>query len=146
MESRSIDERGAILDLERRIVHLERSLYGHSLPVCGVATLVRFYLDAHQIIRHIEPDSAGAWVVSAYLWDVRTLVLLGRQVNDPFPFRPFLAAVDICVLRGIPGAEEARAHLLSVSQDLLTAEGLELLEPRDVMGQLRLGEALTRIG
>lgn len=145
MEGRSVDERGSILDLERRVAHLERGLYGHSLPLCSVPTLVRLYLDAHRVAQRFDPDFAAAWVAQAYLWDVRTLVLLGRQVSDPFPFRPFLAATDICVLHGIPGAEDARAHLLSVSQDLLLAEGLELLEPRDVMGRLRLDEALSRL-
>lgn len=124
---------------------LEERTYGHSLPSAGVPLLVRCYLDAHRVLRVWEPASAVLWVAQAYLWDVRTFVVLGRHLRDPYPFRPLLAAVDLCVLHGIPGAEAACAHLESVSQDLLRAQGLGLVEPRDVMVTLRLGEALTRL-
>lgn len=140
-----LDDRAKILDLERRVDLLERGLYGHSAPQCGASLLTRCYLEAHRALRKIEPEKAGTWVAVAYLLDVRALVALGRYVNDPYPYRPFLAVLDICALHSVPSAFAARTHLESVAQDLLTAQGLELIRPRDTMGRLRLHEALSRL-
>ncbi len=146
MNDLSIDAQASIFDLERRVRLLEKGLYGHAAPQCSIVLLTRCYLEAHRAIREIDQDSGAVWVAQTYLWDARALVQLGRKVNDPFPYRPFLAVVDICVTRGVPGAEEAREHLESVSQDVLTAQGLELVRPRDTMQRLRLTEALQRLG
>jgi hypothetical protein len=145
MNDLPIDVTAKILDLERRVALLERGLYGHTTPQCGAALLTRCYLEAHRVRKRIDRESASIWVAQAYLWDVRALVALGRHVNDPYPYRPFLAVLDVCVLNGIPGAEDARTHLEAVSQDLLVAQGLELVRPRDTMGKLRLQEVLTRL-
>jgi hypothetical protein len=145
MNELSVDTRATISDLERRVRLLEEGLYGHSAPQCSTVVLMRCYIEAHRAIREIDQESGGIWVAQAYLWDVRALVSLGRHVNDPYPYRPFLAALDVCVLKGIPGADAAVRHLESVGQDLLYAEGLELVRPRDTMGTLRLHEALKRL-
>lgn len=145
MNQRSVDHEATLFDLARRVELLERGLYGHTAPQASVALLSRCYLEAHRFTREIDPESASVWVASAFLWDVRALVTLGRHVHDPYPYRPFLAVLDRCVLAGVPGAEGARAHLERVSQELLAAQGLELVRPRDTMGQLRLGEALQKL-
>jgi hypothetical protein len=145
MSELSTDALATILDLERRVRLLEQGLYGHTVPQASAALLTRCYLEAHRAMQQIEAENAGVWVAQAYLWDVRALVALGRQVNDPYPFRPFIAVLDACVLHGVPGADAALQHLESVSQDLLVAQGLELVRPRDTMGRLRLNEALFRL-
>lgn len=140
-----IDQGASILDLMRRVALLEERLYGHTEPVCGTQLLVRCYLEAHGVSEHVHAEAASAWVAQAYLWDVRTLVRLGRAVSDPYPFRPLLAALDACVAAQIPHAEPARAHLESVATDLLRVQGLELLEPRDLMHALPLQQALKNL-
>lgn len=137
-----VDLRATIFDLERRVALLERGTYGHAAPLIDAVLLSRCYLDAHRFVREIDPKSAAAWIANAYLWDVRTLLALGRQVSDPYPYRPFLAVLDRCVLAGVQGAERARAHLEAVSQELLTAQGLELVRPRDTMSSLHLQVAI----
>jgi hypothetical protein len=145
MNESSTDSNASILDLERRVRLLEQGLYGHTAPQAGAVLLTRCYLEAHRLLKHLDPENVAVWVAQAYLWDVRALVTLGRHVNDPYPFRPFLAVLDLCVLQSVPGAEEALRHLESVSQDLLTAQGLELVRPRDTMGRLRLSEAIAHL-
>ncbi len=141
----SADLRASILDLERRVRLLEQGMYGHAAPQAGAVLLTRCYLEAHRMLNRMDPEQVGVWVAQSYLWDVRALVALGREVSDPYPYRPFLAVLDLCVLQGVPGAEAARDHIESVAQDLLIAQGLELVQPRDTMGTLRLREALTHL-
>ena len=140
-----VDREGTILDLTRRVALLEQRLYGHTEPACGTSLLVRCYIEAHAVSEHVSLEAASAWVAQAYLWDVRTLVRLGRAVSDPYPFRPLLAALDACVTAQIAHATTARDHLESVSGDLLRAQGLELIEPRDLMHSLALREALQQL-
>lgn len=145
MQDLPVDTFASICDLERRVAMLEEGLHGHTASPCSVSLLTRCYLEAHRVIRNFDPDFAAIWVASAYLWDARTFVTLGRHVHDPYPFRPFIAALDICVLRGTPDAERALLHLEAVGQDVLRAQGLELVRPRDTMKRLRLQEALERL-
>lgn len=140
-----IDSASALLDLSRRVALLEQGMYGHAAPQAGVVLLVRCYIEAHRLLKELDPENVGVWVASTYLFDVRTMVKLGREVSDPFPYRPFLAVLDLCVLEGVPEADAARGHLEAVAQDLLVAQGLELVRPRDTMQQLRLSEALSRL-
>ena len=140
-----VDLQAALFDLTRRVALLEQDAYGHAAPEATAAVLARCYLEAHRFVREIDPQSAGVWIANAFLWDVRALVALGRHVNDPYPFRPFLAVLDRCVLASVPGADRARAHLEEVSQELLAAQGLELVRPRDTMVHLRLGEAVNAL-
>lgn len=140
-----VDLIATISDLERRVRLLEEVQRGDTQTLMNLPLMARCYLAAHRLPREIDQDFGALWVTSAYRWDARALVALGRHVHDPYPFRPFLAALDLCVLHGIPGAEDARAHLESVGQDVLNAQGLELVRPRDTMGCLRLQEALRRL-
>ncbi len=142
MTDLSVDTYALILDLRRRVELLENGLYGHAAPVCDPTLLTRCYVEAHRVAKDVDAATASAWVAQAYLWDVRALVVLGRMVADPYPFRPLIAALDACVEAHIPAAEQALAHLEAVSTDLLVAQGLELIRPRDTMGQLCLEEAL----
>lgn len=145
MHQTTVDWKAHLLDLERRTSLLEIRNYGHATPLCGEALLVHAYLDAHKAAQLREPVACRAFVRSIYLLDVRALVRIGRAVRDNYPWRPFLAALDLYCRRQIEGGEEAREHLLSISTELLQAMGLELLQPRDVMGSLRLEDALNEL-
>lgn len=144
-ETTALELAARSFDLERRVALLETMLHTHSLPKIKQTELLRFYMDAHSAPGDCDTTTARAWVRQLYLLDVCALLSIGRLSNDPFPWRPFLAMADRCCARGIPEALDARDHLLSCSTDLLAAMGLELLEPRDVMAQLQLREALTRL-
>lgn len=141
LQKTTIDQRAAHFDLERRVALLETMLHGHTLPTFTAPTLIRLYMDAHRPPA-ADLTAARAQVRQLYLLDARLLMILGRLVRDPFPFRPFLLLADRCVARGVEAAPTAREHVLIVAQGLLDAMGLEVLEPRDVMGDLRLNEAL----
>jgi len=142
MPGSDVDREGTILDLTRRVALLEQRLYGHTEPACGTSLLVRCYIEAHGVTEYVATETASAWVAQAYLWDVRTLIRLGRAVSDPYPFRPLIAALDACVIGGNEHAKAALTHLEGVSADLLRAQGLELIEPRDLMHSIALGDAL----
>jgi hypothetical protein len=137
--------KATIFDLTRRVSELEKGLYGHLSPHVDLVLMLRCYRDAHSALRGIEPQSAGVWVAQAYLWNVRMLQQLGRAVADPYPFRPLLAVLDLCVLQSIPNAQAALEHLEGVAQDLLSAEGLEVVQPRDVMGSLQMHAVQMRL-
>lgn len=119
-------------------------LHGHTLPAFTEPLLIRMYLDAHRKIPS-DPVAGRAVVRQCYLLDTRLLLALGRAVLDPFPWRPFLRVADRCVERELEGANAAREHLLTTSQGLLDMMGLELLEPRDLMGTLRAHDALRAL-
>jgi hypothetical protein len=52
---------------------------------------------------------------------------------------------DHCIASKIDNAEAARDHVIAISQDLLDAAGLELLEPRDAIGRSHLDVALSKL-
>jgi hypothetical protein len=137
--------KATIFDLTRRVSLLEKGLYGRLSSQVDLVLMLRCYRDAHHALRRIDAQSAGVWVAQAYLWDVRMLQQLGHAVADPYPFRPLLAVLDLCVLQSIPNAQEALVHLEGVAQDLLSAQGLELVRPRDVMGSLQMQAVQARL-
>lgn len=137
----TLDLKATVLDLERRVAMLETMLHGHTLPAFTEPLLIRMYLDAHRPPPR-DPVLARAVTRQLYLLDTRLLLLLGRAVHDPFPWRPFLLLADRCVAKGLEGAVEAREHLFDIIHGLLDLMGLELLEPYDVMGKLRVKEAV----
>lgn len=137
--------KATIFDLTRRVALLEKGLHGHLLPQMDLTLMLRCYRDAHSALRRIDAQSAGVWVAQAYCWDVAMLQQLGRAVADAYPFRPLLAVLDLCVLQGIPDAQPAREHLEAIAQDLLSAQGLELVRPRDVMGTLQMQAVQSRL-
>lgn len=145
MRKNTLDIAVELRDLHQRVGLLESILHGRSRVDLRGALLVRMYLEVHKIPGIAGSSLAEAWVRQIYLLDRTTLVVLGREVNDPFPWRPFLVLLDRCVSRSIPGAQEARAYLLELAQELLDLVGLEVLQPRDVLGSLRITEAISAI-
>lgn len=145
MRKNTVDLGAELLDLRHRVSLLEGALHGGPRNDVRGAMLIRMYLEAHKIPGLAGMPLAEAWVRQIYLLDRMTLIHLSRQVNDPFPWRPFLALLDGCVAQRIPGALEARKYLLGLAEDLLEQAGLEVLHPRDVMGSLRISEAISAI-
>ncbi len=67
------------------------------------------------------------------------------MVNDPFPWKPFLALLDHATDAGYL-VDDATEHLLHIAQELLNAQGLWLLTPADLMGSpLAIQEAVASI-
>ncbi len=145
MRETTLDVKAAIRDLSHRVAGLEGILHGNAILRERSINLIRMYLDAHK-----QPDlrneaMVGAWLRQTYLLDVQALILLGRAVYDDYPWRPFLVHLDTCVDLGFDGAVLAREYLLGIVRDLLDMMGLQILEPYDLMGKLRIREALTAI-
>lgn len=132
-----------LFDLERRFALVETALHAHTMPGLSEAHLIRLYLDGHK--RIVSQDMATAWVRQLYLIDCCALLALGTWLCDPHPFRPFLFVADQCCALQAPDAEAARVHILSVARDLLDTQGLQLVEPRDVMAKMRLREAVEAV-
>lgn len=132
-----------VLDLERRVALLETMLHGHTLPPITLVLATRLYLDVHR-----RPPAQAAAARSAvrqlFLLDTRTLLLMGRAMHDPFPWRPFLIYAANCVQRDIPLAKEACTHVTTCAQGLLRLMGLPMLTPADV-GGTRLQEMLAKL-
>lgn len=145
MRKNTLDAAAELRDLRHRVGVLESILHGQPRVDLRGALLVRMYLEVHKIPGIAHSTLAEAWTRQIYLLDAMTLVTLGREVSDPHPWRPFLALLDACCARGVPGAGEARSRLLLLAQELLELAGMSVLHPRDVMGSLRISEAVSTI-
>jgi hypothetical protein len=144
-----LDVVAEVRDLKQRLHALESIFHGQPTIDLRGSLLIRMYLEAHRV-----PEFGGTlsgmaiaegWVRQSFLLDRVTLITLGREVNDPFPWRPFLVLLDRCASRNVPGAMEARQRLMGLAQELLDLAGLEVLQPRDVLGSLRIEEAISAI-
>lgn len=134
-----------ISDFERRIALLEEMIHGTPQQDLPIDFLLGLYLDAQRELP-VTPELGRHWVRQAYLLDARQLLTLVRRSHDLHPWRPILHIIDRYVDEGYEPAVGAQAHLLSIAQDLLNAQGLELIRPRDVMGhQLPMQAAISAI-
>lgn len=145
MRKNTLDAAAELRDLRHRVDLLESILHGQPRTDIRGTLLIRMYLEVHRIPGIAASPLAEAWTRQIYMLDARTLVALAREVNDPYPWRPFLALLDSCCARGVPGAADARSRLLLLAQDMLDLAGLGVLHPRDLMGTLRITEALSAI-
>jgi hypothetical protein len=135
----------AIFDFAMRIELLEEIIHGDSPRHLPLDFLLGLYVEA-QRDRPLTEELSAHWARQFLLLDVRQLLALVKHTRDIHPWRPFLVLMDIAVSRSFRGAERAQRHLLLISQQLLIAQGLELLQPRDVMGhQLPMKAAITAI-
>lgn len=128
----SSDLQASLLDFERRIALLEEMIHGHEQKALPTEFLLGAYIDA-QREQEMSLDLCRHWTRQIFLLDARQLLLLSRMSQDLHPWRPLLALLDRYAEAG-HDVEAARTHLLSIAQDLLTVQGLDLIRPRDVMG------------
>ena len=98
-------------------------------PAAGV--LIPLYIEACKGPQ-LDERVAGHWERQIFSLDSRTFLIMARLTRDPMPWQPFLYLLDVYVDKGY-ALEVVRSHLLSVAQDLLNLQGLELVKPRDVM-------------
>lgn len=122
-----------IFDFQRRIAMLEETIRGVEQKDLPTDFLLGLYLDSMSESL-LTPDTGTHWVRQAYLLDARQLLHLVRLSCDLHPWRGILSILDRLLSIGFAPAERAREHVLSIAQDLLNAQGLELIHPRDVMG------------
>ena len=140
----SSDLQATILDFERRIALLEELVHGHEQQALPTEFLLGVYIDA-QKEAELTSSLCSHWVRQTFLLDTRQLLALARLTHDLHPWRPLLALLDRYYDAGHP-VEPARVHLLSIAQDLLCVQGLDLIQPRDVMGhQLPMRAAISAI-
>lgn len=120
-----------IFDFQRRIRTLEAAVHGVEQRPMRVDLLYGLYVDTHQP-REKSEFLARMWCRQIFGLDARQLLILAQSTGDPYPWRPMLAMLDDYQLSGFD-VSEARAHLLETAQDLLKAQGLDLIQPYDVM-------------
>jgi hypothetical protein len=134
-----------ILDLQRRLGVLEETIHGQEQQDLPTDFLLGIYIDSQRPVT-LSPETCRHWSRQALLLDAHQLLNMVRLTQDLHPWRPLLALLDQFAEADFAGAEVARAHLLDVAQDLLIAQGLELIQPRDVMGhQLPIRAAIAAI-
>lgn len=122
----------AVIDQERRLRALEQVVGGEKIPL-NMRRLRELYLDSARVQEPAEAE-ARHWARDVLHLDCCQLLALAKLFGDPFPWHPLMLVLDACAERG-HDVEDARSHLLTIARDLLRAQGLELIEPRDVMPQ-----------
>ncbi len=145
MSGNTLDLGAEVRDLRRRLGMLEAVFHGRTVTGPRADALITMYLDAHKLPRGASSELLRAACRQIYVLDVVTLLALGRAVHDDYPWRPFLALLDRCTDAGVDGAADARAYLLQLASDLLELMGLGVLQPRDLMGSIRIQEAVSAI-
>lgn len=120
-----------ISDFHRRIRGLEATLHGVEQQPMRTDLLYGLYIDSHKK-REKSAFLARMWCRQIFMLDARQLLTLAQSTGDPYPWRPMLAMLDEYLEAGFDTAP-ARTHLLGAAQDLLNAQGLDLLQPYDLM-------------
>lgn len=138
----------ALFDQDRRLRAVERVIGGEPVAL-PIRRLQELYLDASRV-QEVDEHDARHWAMHALHLDCCQLLALAKLLGDPFPWQPVLLVLDACAQAGHDVAD-AQTHLLEIAQDLLRAQGLELVRPRDLMGTpIRMKAAAdairTRIG
>ncbi len=134
-----------IFDFQRRIGLLEEMIHGVEQQDLPTDFLLGLYMDSMCEITP-TPEMGKHWVRQAYLLDTKQLLRLSRLSCDLHPWRGVLSILNRLLAAEFEPAEKAREHILSVAQDLLNLQGLELLRPQDVVGhQLPMRAAILAI-
>jgi hypothetical protein len=124
----------SIADFHRRVRVLEAAVHGDEQRPLPIDLLQGLYVDAFAR-REPTVSDARMWARQAFMLDARQLLILAQITGDMHPWRPILGLLDHFLGHGFEEVRSSRAHLLSVAQDLLDAQGLDLIQPYDVMGQ-----------
>lgn len=120
-----------ISDFQRRIRVLEASVHGVEQQPMRADLLYGLYVDTHKPVEKTD-FLARTWSRQIFMLDARQLLTIAQNTGDPYPWRPMLAMLDDYLAAGFDVAL-ARDHLLEVAQDLLNAQGLDLIQPYDLM-------------
>jgi hypothetical protein len=122
-----------LADAERRVAKLQVFVFGGIHQDYDRLDLQSLYWKACH--RYIDLSRHEAYLWCRILKNMSTaqLLTLARDVQDPFPWKPFLVLLDYASMDGYP-VDDATEHLLEIAQDLLNLQGLDLLTPNDLMG------------
>lgn len=131
-----------IRDLKRSVRDLYLRVPGGGPPEDHDDYLLHVYVSAHRSIGTHDtiPD---LWLQLLRNLTARQLLHLAREFQDPFPWRSFLLVIERLRKQGQP-VESAHKHLLQIITDLLTAQGMGVLSPEDVMGNDPAGSTISR--
>jgi hypothetical protein len=122
-----------IADMGRKIDGLQRMVYGRDPSEYSAADLQSLYWEACRRLGDLAPREVFLWSCLIRNLGAAQLLTLGRLVQDPFPWKPFLALLDHATAQDFL-VDDVTEHLLDTAQDLLTAQGLWMLTPADLMG------------
>lgn len=130
--SRLLDLEVDVASLRQRVGSLETRLYGRADDLPGPQPLFDLY--AHLILDGITPSEESAAMLRSCIlvMSPRLLLDLGRMVNDPFAWRPFLVAADVLTVMGHDMSESV-SWLEDCAVALLKAQGLGVLRIEDVI-------------
>lgn len=129
---RTIDLEVDLATMKKRLEALEARVLGSVDSLHGPHPLFLVY--SHLLFDGLTPskESAALMQSCALLLTPRNLLDLGRMTSDMFPWRPFLAALDLLQVTG-HSVEKATEWVISCATDLLKAQGLGMLRVEDVL-------------
>lgn len=130
--NRLIDLEVDLATLKRRLEALEVRFLGAVDDLGGPQPLFGLY--SHLLLSGLQPTTEAAALMQgvALFLTPRNLLDLARLTGDMFPWRPFLASLDLLAVTG-HDVEEATAWIEACAQDLLRAQGLQDLCLEDVL-------------
>lgn len=123
-----------VFDLESQLAQLQLLLQGQQRSGFSIEALHGLYWEACRSFARLTEKEVFLWNSLIQGLDVQQLLKLGRRVQDPFPWKPFLVLLDHATLEGY-FVDDATEHLLRIAQELLNIQGLWVLTPADVMGK-----------
>lgn len=129
---RMIDVEVDLATLRQRLEILETRILGSIDGLDGPQPLFSIY--SHLQFDGITPsqESAALMQSCSLLLTPRNLLDLGRMTDDMFPWRPFLAALDLLEATGY-NVSAATKWVQRCAEQLLIAQGLGVLRVEDVL-------------
>lgn len=129
---RSLDLEVDLATLRRRLDALEARFLGAVDDLGGPQPLFALY--SHLIFDGLSPskESAALMQSCSLMLTPRNLLDLSRLTGDMFPWRPFLAALDLLEVTGYAVGDSV-AWVEACAEDLLKAQGLGVLRLADVL-------------
>lgn len=118
--------------ISRRLAVLESQRLGSVSRLNSWPLLQALYVDARTGKVDWTEASSRTWGACISLMTEEVLLDLGRAAGDPFPWRPFLHVLDRFTHHGFD-VEESTSHVLSMARNMLNAQGLQVLEPKDIV-------------
>lgn len=130
--SRILDLEVEVATLRRRMGAVEAHIFGKVSDRPAAHPLFSIY--SHLLCDGAtqNPETAALLRSVGLLLTPRSLLDLGRMAEDPFPWRPFLMALDSMEASG-EDVRDAVEWVHGCAEELLAAQGLGMLRPADVL-------------
>lgn len=122
-----------LADIERRLSSVQRLAFGQATASHTQRDLEVMYWAAVRSYDNTTKGELELWIPLIKGLTAEQLLVLGRVVDDPYPWMPFLALLDHSAVRGLD-VDHTTVDFLQVIQDFLCAQGLHILTASDVMG------------